>query len=97
MNDEIRNLIMSYLRRSIPKNESDHGLRVRSYEDWACCELLNRITDKPMEDPAWIIEVFLYEMRAYAIQDNEADGVNGFEVAKKLAEELLLNFEHPKE
>jgi hypothetical protein len=91
---------MSYLKRPIPEKETcDYELWKRSYEDWACCELLNRITDKPQVDPAWIVEVFLYEMRAYAIQQrsDETGGINGFEIAKKLAEELLLKVEHPRE
>ena len=101
MDDEVRRLLMTYLHRPAYGLLSKQDLLKRSYEDWACGELIYRITDHPFDDPINIIEAFAYEMLSYSIvvRENEDDQnfVNGFKVCNELANKILLQFEHPKE
>lgn len=96
MDDEVRRLLMTYLHRPVYGLVTEADIYKRACENCACQELLFRIMDHPFDDPIRIIEGFSYEMLLDGIRSNDGD-LNGFIIANELANEILLQFEHPKE
>lgn len=73
---------------SWPKDEFEK----RSYSQWAACEIINRIMDKPFEMPICIIESFICEMAMYACYGEDEHRSLIFQTAVETAEELILLF-----
>lgn len=96
MNDIIRNLLEDM--RYDPPPKTEYEAKERAYRDWACAELLLRITDHPFDDPEDIIEQFALEMLFYSrSKQSRMNKPNPFTVAYETAKHILLVTEHPKE
>lgn len=73
---------------SWPKDE----FKKRSYAQWAAYEIINRIMDKPVEMPIYVIENFMFEMAMYTCYGEDEQRSFIFHTAVETAEELVLLF-----
>lgn len=70
-----------------------HEFKKRSYQQWACYEICERIMDHPLEQPIDVIERFMFEMYMYACYGGENKQQSFiFQTAVETAEEIILLF-----
>ena len=62
------------------------------YSRWAAFELMERIMDRPFDQPDMIIEHFLIEMVMYAHMEEKPKKRRIFLIAKDTAEDILHLF-----
>ena len=91
MSEYIIEQLMTYLRRPFTDLKDDRDIQDRAAEDWACGQILDRITDRPFSDPEWIIESFAYELQSFHSE------FRGIQVAMDFTYEILALIQHPKE
>lgn len=67
-----------------------HWFKEVSYQRWAGNELLNRVREKPEQDPVAIISDFAIKARNFAIKDHSDKGDRQiFDIAYEMATDLL--------
>ena len=78
----------------------DAVISSQAYRDWATCEALTRVLDKPYDDAILILEDFRLEMLACSVKFMEhcpPVPINPFSIIFDQVETLLAMLESPKE
>lgn len=83
---------------AILTNSTDELIKDYAYRDWATCEALFRVMDRPYEDAIVILSDFMMELRGFMnASKTGADPHNPFAVAFEQVEYILAMLEHPEE
>lgn len=72
-------------------------ISAQAYRDWATCEAINRVLDKPFEDAIIVLEEFLTELLTYFAASSDPSSDNPFSIAYDQIERVLAMLEHPTE
>lgn len=93
MNEKAISIIVDYIEHTLGAIDSiwpEHMFEYRSDERWAANEILERVLDNPFDDPAIIIEEYLFEMLCFEHITSIDRKRKMFSTAKDTAEKLLI-------
>lgn len=96
MNDLAVSIILDFVQNHLfppAFSWNKYEFKKRSYEQWAACEICDRIMDHPFDPPLDTIENFICEMYFYACySDEDEQRTFIFQTAVETVEEIALLF-----